>query len=75
MPSYREVGMFQIKEVLRLWLAGVSKQRIAALAQVDRKTVRRSIALFATRAEASRELFEFIEIWLDFPDFVDTWVS
>lgn len=42
---YREVGMLQIKEVLRLWLAGVPKKRIAALVQVDRKTVRRYIAL------------------------------
>jgi hypothetical protein len=37
--------MLEIKEVLRLWLAGVSKKRIAALTQVDRKTVRRYIAL------------------------------
>jgi transposase len=42
---YREVGMLEIKEVLRLWLAGVSKQRIARLVHVDRKTVRRYIAL------------------------------
>lgn len=42
---YREVGMLHVKEVLRLWLAGVPKQRIAQLAGVDRKTVRRYIAL------------------------------
>jgi len=42
---YREVGMLQVKEVLRLWLAGISKQRIAALTQVDRKTVRRYIGV------------------------------
>lgn len=42
---YREVGMLQVKEVLRLWLARVSKNRIAALTQVDRKTVRRYIAV------------------------------
>ena len=27
---YREVTMFEVKEVLRLWLAGVAKKRIAA---------------------------------------------
>lgn len=42
---YREVGMLQVKEVLRLWLAGVPKKRIAALSRVDRKTVRRYIAI------------------------------
>jgi hypothetical protein len=44
--------MLHVKEVLRLWLAGVSKQRIAALAQVDRKTVRRYIALATERGLA-----------------------
>jgi hypothetical protein len=42
---YREVGMLHVKEVLRLWLAHVSKKRIAELTQLDRKTVRRYIAL------------------------------
>ena len=37
---YREVTMFEVKEVLRLWLAGVAKQRIAAQLGLDRKTVR-----------------------------------
>jgi len=41
---YREVGMLEVKEVLRLWLGGVPKKRIAAMVQVDRKTVRRYIA-------------------------------
>lgn len=42
---YREVGMLHVKEVLRLWLARVPKKRIAELTQLDRKTVRRYIAL------------------------------
>ena len=43
--TYREVGMFEVKEVLRLWLAAVPKKRIAKLVGVDPKTVRRYIAL------------------------------
>jgi transposase len=42
--AYREVTMIEIKEVLRLWLAGVPKKRIAATLCVDPKTVRRYIA-------------------------------
>ena len=38
---YREVTMFEVKEVLRLWLAGVAKKRIAAQLGLDPKTVRR----------------------------------
>ena len=37
---YREVTMFEVKEVLRLWLAGVAKKRIAAQLGLDPKTVR-----------------------------------
>jgi hypothetical protein len=43
--AYREVGMIEIKEVLRLWLAAVPKKRIAEMTRVDRKTVRRYITL------------------------------
>lgn len=39
--AYREVMMIEVKEILRLWLAGVSKQRIAGTLGVDRKTVLR----------------------------------
>ena len=39
--SYREVTMLEIKEVLRLWCAGVAKKRIAAQLGLDIKTVRR----------------------------------
>ena len=42
---YREVMMMEVKEILRLWLGGVPKQRIAATLRVDRKTVRRYVAL------------------------------
>lgn len=38
---YREVTMFEVKEVLRLWLEGVARKRIAARLGLDRKTVRR----------------------------------
>jgi transposase len=38
--AYREVMMIEVKEIVRLWLAGVPKQRIALTLGVDRKTVR-----------------------------------
>ena len=37
---YREVTMVEVKEVLRLWLAGVPKKRAAAQLGLDPKTVR-----------------------------------
>ena len=40
---YREVTMFEIKEVLRLWLAGAAKKQIAARLGLDPKTVRRYV--------------------------------
>ena len=43
--AYREVTMIEVKEILRLWLAGVPKQRIAQTLRVDRKTVGRYIEL------------------------------
>ena len=39
--AYREVAMVEIKEVLRQWLDGVAKKRIAARLGTDPKTVRR----------------------------------
>ncbi|MBE3036592.1 MAG: transposase [Candidatus Atribacteria bacterium] len=39
--SYREVTMIEVKEVLRLWVAGTAKKRIAAMLGLDPKTVRR----------------------------------
>lgn len=40
---YRDVTMVEIKEVLRLWLAGVGKKPIASRLGMDPKTVRRYI--------------------------------
>lgn len=39
--GYREVTMLEVKEVLRLWLAGAGKKPIAAQLGLDVKTVRR----------------------------------
>jgi len=41
--GYREVTMLELKEVLRLWLSGMGKKRIAAQLGLDVKTVRRYI--------------------------------
>ena len=41
--AYRELFVMDIREVLRLWVAGQGYRRIAALGQVDRKTARRYI--------------------------------
>jgi transposase len=42
--AFREVPMYEVKEVLRLWLAGQSLRSIAEKTAVDRKTVRRYVA-------------------------------
>ena len=39
--SFREVHVFEIREVLRLWLRGEGLRLIERLSSVDRKTVRR----------------------------------
>ena len=39
--AYREVTMLEVKEVLRLWLSGIHKKRIAAQLGLNIKTVRR----------------------------------
>jgi transposase len=41
--AYREVAMVDVKEVLRLWMAGVARKRIAAQLGLDPKTVRRYV--------------------------------
>jgi transposase len=41
---YREVTMVEVKEVLRLWRAGVPRKRVAAQLGLDPKTVRRYLA-------------------------------
>lgn len=51
--AFREVRVYEIREVLRLWLRGDGLRRVASLAGVDRKTVRRyvdaAVALGVTR--------------------------
>ncbi len=41
--AYREVTMIEGKEVLRFWLTGVRKKRIAAQLGLNIKTVRRHL--------------------------------
>lgn len=42
--AFREVAVFEVREVLRLWLGGEGFRAAARLAGVDRKTVRRYVA-------------------------------
>ena len=41
--AFREVRVFEVREVLRLWLAGEGFRSIERLSLVDRKTVRRYV--------------------------------
>jgi transposase len=41
--AYREVSVIEVKEILRLWLAGHSLREVTVLAGADRKTVRRYV--------------------------------
>jgi transposase len=41
--AFREVRVFEVREVLRLWLAGESLRGIERLALLDRKTIRRYV--------------------------------
>lgn len=41
--AHREVTMLEVKEVLRLWLGGLPKKRVAAQLGFDAKTVRRYV--------------------------------
>ena len=41
--SFREVHVFEIREVLQLWLRGEGQRSIERLASVDRKTVGRYV--------------------------------
>jgi transposase len=41
--GFREVPVFEVKEVLRLWLRGEGLRSIERMADVDRKTVRRYV--------------------------------
>ena len=42
--AFREVPVFEVREVLRLWLRGEGIRATQRLAGVDRKTVRRYLA-------------------------------
>ncbi len=41
--AFREVPVFEVREVLRLWLRGEGLRSVERLAGVDRKTVRRYV--------------------------------
>ena len=41
--AFREVGMIEVKEVLRQWMSGTAKKKIARQVGVDVKTARRYI--------------------------------
>jgi hypothetical protein len=41
--AFREVRMFEVREVLRLWVRGEGLRAIERLAGIDRKTVRRYV--------------------------------
>jgi len=47
--AFREVRVFEVREVLRLWLAGEGLRSIERLAAVERKTVRRYVAAAVAR--------------------------
>jgi transposase len=42
--AFREVGVFEVREVLRLWVRGHGYRGVERLAGVDRKTVRRYVS-------------------------------
>lgn len=43
--AFREVGMIEVKEILRQWLLGTGKKRVAQRVGADVKTVRRYVAV------------------------------
>jgi hypothetical protein len=43
--AFREVGVYEVREVLRLWLAGEGFRAIERLVGMDRKTVRRYVGV------------------------------
>ena len=54
--AFREVGVLEVKEVLRLSRDGVAKKRIARQLGLDVKTVRRYLELAAAEVEAAGDL-------------------
>ena len=63
--AYREVGMIEIKEVLRLWLAGRGKKPIARQLGLDPKTVRRYIRAAETGRSRADLIAEAVRAWLE----------
>jgi transposase len=55
--AFREVGVFEVREVLRLWIRGHGYRGVERLAGVDRKTVRRYVSA-AQELGLSREAGE-----------------
>jgi len=53
--AFREVGVFEVREVLRLWLRGQGYRGVERLAGVvDRKTVRRYVCRNTLRSKVSQ---------------------
>ena len=48
--AFRELAMFEVREVLRLWLDGRGYRVIAGLVRPDRKTVTRMVEGWRARA-------------------------
>src|ERR1022692_1622931 len=53
--AFREVGVTEIREVLRAWLAGAGLRRAAEQAGVARKTARRSVEAAVVAAGLARD--------------------
>src|ERR1022692_4474950 len=53
--AFREVGVTEIREVLRAWLAGAGLRRAAEQAGVDRKTARRYVEAAVVAAGLARD--------------------
>jgi len=51
--AFREVRVFEVREVLRLWLRGEGVRATERLAGVDRKTVRRYVAASVARCRST----------------------
>jgi hypothetical protein len=47
--AYREVAVFEVREVLRLWLACLAFRRIAEMVRCDRKTVTKIVRIAESR--------------------------
>jgi hypothetical protein len=47
--TFREVGVYEIREIVRLWMRGEGLRSIERLSDIDRKTVRRNLAHLGPR--------------------------